>query len=69
MEGLFLEKEFFSKDMNRIWIYFNGNGKGLRDTYQYIRVIHQEKNGDDFGKIQFFLSKYESVSHRVFRVY
>jgi hypothetical protein len=36
--------------MNLIWIYFKRNAKGLRDTYHFLRIIHQEKNGDDFEK-------------------
>ncbi len=46
----FFEKELFSEDMNRLWIYFSRNDKGLRDTYLFIRIIQQEKNGDDFDK-------------------
>ena len=50
IDGYWFEREFFSKDMNRIWRYFKKNDKGIRDIYHFIRVIHQEKNGDDFDK-------------------
>jgi len=34
--------------MNRIWLFFNGEARSLRDIYFIIRIIHYEKNGVDF---------------------
>ena len=50
LERYCFEKELFSEDMNRIWIFFHRSNKGLRDTYLFIRIMHQEENGHDFDK-------------------
>ena len=45
-----------------MWHYFKRNKRGLRDTYQYLRVIQQEKNGDDFEN--FFQCSVNEISYR-----
>jgi len=47
--------------MNRIWIYFKRNSKGLRDTYITLRIIHQEKKGVDFDS--FFPCSINEISY------
>jgi len=62
IEDYHFEKELFSKDMNRLWKYFYRNNKGLRDTYIFLRIIHQEKNGNDFDS--FFKSNVNEIVYR-----
>jgi len=48
--------------MNRIWIYFNREARSIRDVYFFIRLIHYEKNNDNFEKS--FETNNSEISYR-----
>jgi len=62
IDNYIFEKNTFSKKVNKLWIFFNRNGKGLRDTYLFLRILQQEKNGDDFDN--FFPCSVNEISYR-----
>ena len=48
--------------MNKIWLFFKREARSLRDTYFFIRIIHYEKNGEDFEKP--FTTSATEISYR-----
>lgn len=62
IDNYIFEKNTFSKKANRLWIFFKRNGKGLRDTYLFLRILQQEKNRDNFSS--FFSCSVNEISYK-----
>jgi len=55
-------KHISSKEMNRLWMKLSREGRSLRDVYFAIRIIHYEKNNDDFSS--YFQTNVNEISYK-----
>ena len=39
--GYVFERDLFGKEMNRVWMQFEGEARSLRDIYLFLRIIQQ----------------------------
>ena len=60
--GYVFERDLFGKEMNRVWMQFEGEARSLRDIYLFLRIIQQEKDPMDDG--DFFKTNSNEIRYR-----